>query len=125
MLETSQMRAISLMLAGPTMVVTQPAAAANRLKAPEILGEWCSYGDDAETRTYSAIGNLNLTPKKKNVRNRFANVGIASSDSDQMFIMDGNTPAATCRSKSGRTAASPTRLKLIVVRRLRSFRRNA
>ena len=58
------MRAISLMLAAATIVVTQPAAAANRLKAPEILGEWCSYGDDAETRTYSAISNLYLTPNK-------------------------------------------------------------
>jgi len=59
-----------LMLAAGLMaaILATPAIAADRLKAPEILGQWCFAGEDKSERSYSAIQNLYMVPDKAELK---------------------------------------------------------
>ena len=59
-----------LMLAAGLMaaILATPAIGANRLKAPEILGQWCFTGEDKSERSYSAIQNLYMVPDKAELK---------------------------------------------------------
>jgi hypothetical protein len=49
-------------------ILATPAIGANRLKAPEILGQWCFTGEDKSERSYSAIQNLYVVPDKAELK---------------------------------------------------------